>query len=78
MSAAVVPGAKLLPKTTNGPEPAPLMVMPTSLSRMFACPFSGRRAAMRRSSFGRRLFTEAGREDARLSCFCLKVADAER
>lgn len=28
ISAAVVPGAKLLPTTTKGPEPAPLMESP--------------------------------------------------
>lgn len=41
ISAAVVPGAKLLPITTNGPEPAPLIEIPMPLLRTVACPFSG-------------------------------------
>lgn len=39
MSAAVVPGAKLLACTMNGPA-VPLMDIPASPPRMFACPVS--------------------------------------
>lgn len=60
MSAAVVPGAKLLPTITKGPELAPLMAIPPALSRMVDCPLAGLRAVIKRSSSGRRLF--AGRE----------------
>jgi len=56
MSAAVVPGAKLLPMTMNGPELAPLILIPPELSRIVDCPFAGLRAEIKRSSFGRRLF----------------------
>ena len=54
MSAAVVPGAKLLPTTTKGPE-APLMDRPGLGLWMVACPLPDSRAANRRSAFDRRL-----------------------
>lgn len=63
MSAAVVPGAKLLPMTTNGPELAPLMLIPPpELSRIVDCPFVGLRAEIKRFSSGRRLFLDLERE----------------
>lgn len=54
MSAAVVPGAKLLPTMTKGPELAPLIDSPPVLSRTVDCPFAGSSAVIRRSSSGRR------------------------
>ena len=59
MSAAVVPGAKLLPNTTNGPGAVPLMVIP--LLRSEACPLSGSSAEAMRLSFVRCLFADTGR-----------------
>lgn len=82
ISADVVPGAKLLPNTTNGPEAVPLMLIP--LLRTEACPLSGSRAEAIRSSFGRRLLADAGRVGARggarelFDGFGLNVAEAER
>lgn len=83
ISADVVPGAKLLANTTNGPGAVPLMLMP--LLRTEACPLSGSRAETMRSSFGRRLLADAGRVGARggarellLDGFGLNVAEAER
>ena len=58
MSAAVVPGAKLLPTTVKGPE-APLIEIPAELSRTVACPTVLLRAAARRLLSARRPF--AGR-----------------
>ena len=49
MSAAVVPGAKLLPTTTNGPE-APLMDRPPLGCRMVAWAFPDSSALKRRSA----------------------------
>lgn len=56
ISAAVVPGAKLLPTMTKGPELAPLIDRPPVLSRTVDCPFAGLSAVSRRSSSGRRRF----------------------
>jgi hypothetical protein len=86
MSAAVVPGAKLLPITTNGPELAPLMEMPTGPSRTVACPLAGCSAESKRFSSGRRLFGgfavdcagRVGADGARVFFFGLIEADAER
>jgi hypothetical protein len=49
MSAAEVPGAKLLPTTTNGPE-APLMESPLMGCRIVACAFPDSSALRRRSA----------------------------
>lgn len=46
ISAAVVPGAKLLPTMTKGPELAPLIDRPPVLSRTVDCPFAGLSAAV--------------------------------
>lgn len=48
ISAAVVPGAKLLPTTVNGPELVPLMEIPPGFPQTVACPFVSLRAAARR------------------------------
>lgn len=85
MSADVVPGAKLLPNTTNGPGAVPLMVIP--LLRTEACPLSGSRAEMMRFSFGWRLLADAGRVGVKerggasellFDDLGLNVAEAER
>jgi hypothetical protein len=54
MSAAVVPGAKFFPTTTNDSDPVPLMLIPPVVLRTVAWPFAGLRADMRRASSGRR------------------------
>jgi hypothetical protein len=85
ISAAVVPGAKLLPITTKDPDPAPRIVIPTGLSRTVDCPLAGLSAERRRSSSGRRLVARFGCEfAARTGAGCVRgffvvfdVADAE-
>jgi hypothetical protein len=84
MSAAVVPGAKLLPITTKGPELAPRIVRPTGLSRTVDCPLAGLRAERRRASSGRRLARLGCEFAARTGADCVRrffvvfdVAEAE-
>lgn len=77
-----MPGAKLLPMTTNGPD-APLIEIPTGPSRIAACPLAGLRAEIRRSSSGRRFWVgappRAGADGTRFAFLDLElVAGAER
>ena len=63
ISAAVVPGAKLLPTTMKGPE-APLMDRSLPGLRIIACPWPDSRAERTRSAFGRRGFVRVARDRA--------------
>lgn len=89
MSAAVVPGAKFLPTTTNGPE-APLMdrlfpdARPCLTDRTFAWPFPARMAFQTCSEFTRSFLPVFPRclpvfvAGAGLFLLGFTVADAER
>jgi hypothetical protein len=86
MSAAVVPGAKLLPTTTGGPELAPLMLIPPLVSRTVAWAFAEVSAERRRFSSGRRRWAGfavdgvffAAEDEVLLPVLDPRLADAER